>query len=65
MMEAVLQAGALGAKINGSGGGGTIVILAPGRENQVIKALREVDAEGYPVKVDPGARIIMEEKKAG
>jgi galactokinase len=64
MIEAVLQAGALGAKINGSGGGGTIVILAPDRENQVMQALREVDAEGYPVKVDPGARIIMEEKKA-
>jgi galactokinase len=62
MIEAALRAGALGAKINGSGGGGTIVILAPGREDNIIEALRDVGAEGYPVKVDPGARIIMEEK---
>lgn len=61
MIDAALKAGALGAKINGSGGGGTIVIIAPGSQERVIKALRDMDAEGYPVKVDSGAQIITDE----
>ena len=58
MIEVVLSNGALGAKINGSGGGGTIVVLAPGKEDHVIEALRDVGAAGFSVKVDPGARIV-------
>ncbi len=58
MIEVVLSNGALGAKINGSGGGGTIVVLAPGKEDHVIEALRNVGAAGFSVKVDPGARIV-------
>ncbi len=58
MIEVVRSGGALGAKINGSGGGGTIVVLAPGKEETVIEALRGVGADGFSVKVDSGAKIV-------
>jgi len=57
MIEAALDAGAQGAKINGSGGGGTVVILAKGCESRVIRALRKLGAEGYSVKVVGGASV--------
>lgn len=59
MVDAALDAGALGAKIVGSGGGGSIVVLAPsGKEEQVIQAIKNAGAkDAYQVSVDPGARI--------
>ena len=61
MIDAALKAGALGAKIVGSGRGGSIVVLAKeGEENKVIKALKNSGAKAaYLVQVDPGARIIQ------
>lgn len=60
MIDAALKAGAYGAKIVGSGGGGSIVAIAePGNESQVIKAMLAAGAvAAYDVKVDPGARIV-------
>lgn len=60
MVEAALKAGAYGAKIVGSGGGGSIVVLAgQGNENAVIEAILKAGAiEAYSVSVHPGARII-------
>ncbi|MCF7827073.1 MAG: galactokinase [Candidatus Marinimicrobia bacterium] len=58
MINIALEEGALGAKINGSGGGGTIAILAPGCEDRVCRALETIGAEAYPVTVDPGVRYI-------
>jgi galactokinase len=60
MINAALKAGAYGAKIVGSGGGGSIVVIAdPKNENGVIKAILEAGAqEAYAVNVDPGVRII-------
>lgn len=65
MIEAALDAGAFGAKIVGSGGGGSIVVLAPqGKEKQVIQAIKSVGAkDAYEVSVDPGARIIKKPTK--
>ena len=59
MINAVLKAGAYGAKIVGSGGGGSIVVLAePGKESQVIEAILAAGAvDAYAVTVDSGARI--------
>jgi mevalonate kinase len=34
-----LEAGALGAKLTGAGGGGCVIALAPGRQEQVARAL--------------------------
>ncbi|UFH46345.1 galactokinase [Flavobacterium galactosidilyticum] len=59
MIDAALKAGAYGAKIVGSGGGGSIVVLAePGNEAPVVEAILAAGAvAAYPVTVDPGSRI--------
>ena len=57
MIDAALEAGALGAKINGSGGGGTIVVLAPGQEEEVIESIEQVGGKAYKVNVDGGAEV--------
>lgn len=44
--EAALEAGALGAKLTGGGGGGCAVALAPGRRSEVSRALT---ARGFQV----------------
>lgn len=60
MINAALKAGAYGAKIVGSGGGGSIVVIAdPKKEEAVIEAILKAGAEeAYAVNVDPGVRII-------
>ena len=59
MIEKALNAGAFGAKIVGSGGGGSIVAIAPKeKEDEVISALMRGGAKAaYSVKVDSGVRI--------
>ncbi|MGW9684898.1 GHMP family kinase ATP-binding protein [Flagellimonas sp. 2504JD1-5] len=60
MVDAAIEAGALGAKIVGSGRGGSIVVLAKdGDQEKVVKALMEAGSENaYAVSVDEGVRII-------
>ncbi|WP_374172235.1 mevalonate kinase [Flavobacterium tructae] len=60
MVNAALRAGAYGAKIVGSGGGGSIVVIAnPEKEDFVIEAILKAGAqEAYAVAVDPGVRVI-------
>ena len=60
MIDSVLEHGALGAKIVGSGGGGSIVVLSrEGTEDKLIRCLLDAGAvNAYTVEVDPGARII-------
>lgn len=57
MIEAAMTAGALGGKINGSGGGGCMFVLAPGHEEEVAEAIRREDGDAYIVRVAPGARV--------
>ena len=59
MIDAAINAGALGAKIVGSGGGGSIAVLSPkNKEVQIIKAILSAGAkDAYAVSVDRGARI--------
>lgn len=58
MIDAALAAGALGAKIVGSGLGGSIIALAPqGKEKEVIRAIKASGAKNaYLVTTDPGVR---------
>ena len=58
MIDTVLKHGAYGAKIVGSGGGGSIVVLTePGTESNIVEALLSVGAkEAYPIQVDTGLR---------
>ncbi|SNZ00466.1 mevalonate kinase [Flagellimonas pacifica] len=60
MINGAVNAGALGAKIVGSGRGGSIVVLAKDGEQQlVVDALMKAGArDAYPVNVDKGVRII-------
>lgn len=60
MVDGALAAGALGAKIVGSGRGGSIVVLAKeGEEDKIITALKLAGAkDAYAVQVDSGVRVI-------
>ena len=56
MIAASLEAGALGAKTNGSGGGGCMFAYAPENAANVAAALEKTGAKAYVVRVDAGAR---------
>jgi galactokinase len=60
MIDAALNAGALGAKIVGSGGGGSIAVLSTiQKEEEIKKAILNAGAKSvYVASVDKGARII-------
>lgn len=55
IISAAKSAGALGCKINGSGGGGTMLAYAPGREKEVADAISQAGGIPYPVKIGRGA----------
>jgi len=57
MLEAAMDAGALGGKINGSGGGGCMFVYAPGCEDAAAEALERVGGKAYKLTIDTGARV--------
>jgi len=57
MIKAAKKAGALGGKINGSGGGGTMLAYAPGNEEQVARAIEKVGGVPYIIKISDGAKL--------
>lgn len=57
MIDTALQAGALGAKINGSGEGGCILAYAPDKAKEVSEALSQLDTKAHIIRVDEGVRI--------
>ncbi len=57
MVEASLEAGALGAKMNGSGGGGCMFALAPGQEAEVKAAIEALGARADLVHICSGAQV--------
>jgi galactokinase len=56
MIGTAREAGALGAKINGSGQGGCILAYAPGNAERVAEALRNLGSPSFVVRVDSGVR---------
>ncbi|UCE40924.1 MAG: hypothetical protein JSV17_15995 [Candidatus Aminicenantes bacterium] len=54
MMDAALDAGALGGKLNGSGGGGCMFAYAPERTEQIAEAIKRIGAKVYIIHVDKG-----------
>jgi galactokinase len=56
MVEASLKAGALGAKINGSGGGGCMFAYAPDNAEAVAEAIEREGGKPYIIEVDEGTR---------
>ena len=57
MIEESLKAGALGAKINGSGGGGCMFAYAPDNAERVAEAISRVGGKPYIIEVGEGTRI--------
>lgn len=59
LVYAALSAGALGAKLSGSGGGGIVIALVrPGEQHTVARAIEAADGRAYVVAAGvPGARI--------
>ena len=58
ILEVALQNGALGGKVNGSGGGGCLFVYA--REEDADKILKAVEKEGYPgviLQSDSGVKL--------
>ena len=60
MIEAAMEAGALGGKINGSGGGGCMFAYAPINPVKVAKAIKSVGGKAYTVNSDIGTMRIKE-----
>ncbi len=56
MLSEAMKAGALGGKINGSGGGGTMFVYAPGREEWVKEAFEKMGKPAYILKIGEGTR---------
>lgn len=50
LCDAALHAGALGAKLTGAGGGGSVIALAPGHEDEVLDAWRRLGFDGIVVQ---------------
>ena len=57
MISDSLKAGAFGAKINGSGGGGCMFAYAPERPEKVAEAIENAGGKAYIVKVSDGLKI--------
>jgi galactokinase len=56
MVKAALDAGAYGAKINGSGGGGCMFAYAPENTEKVFNAIKKI-SEAYIVNISEGTRV--------
>lgn len=59
MIDAAYSAGALGCKINGSGGGGTMMAYALNNEKEVASAIQKAGGTSYIVKVSKGASLTI------
>ena len=55
MLSAGIRAGAIGGKLTGAGMGGSIIMLAPGKQKEVAEALTKAGGKGYVVDIDQGA----------
>lgn len=56
MIEKAVQAGAIGGKINGSGGGGCMFVYAPENPEEVKQAIENVGGKAFIITLDEGIR---------
>lgn len=54
LCEASLEAGALGAKLVGSGGGGCMIAYTLGKQEEVARAIEEAGGKAYIVRIEEG-----------
>jgi len=59
MLEAALKIGALGGKINGSGGGGCMFAYAPENPDAVAEAIEKVGGEASIIRQVEGTKIVF------
>jgi galactokinase len=59
MLDAAMSAGALGGKINGSGGGGCMFVYAPNDPKKVAEAIEKVGGKSYLIRIDDGTKELM------
>ncbi|MDH7493394.1 MAG: galactokinase family protein [Candidatus Saccharicenans sp.] len=57
MLQAALANGALGGKINGSGGGGCMFVYAPDSPERVARAIEKSGGKPYIVRLESGLRV--------
>jgi galactokinase len=57
LLDSALRAGALGGKINGSGGGGCMFAYAPGSAPAVAEAIERAGGTAHVVRAGEGVRI--------
>ena len=57
MLDAAMNAGALGGKINGSGGGGCMFTYAPHNPEEVVEAIIKSGGKAYTIHSEVGTRI--------
>ena len=57
MLEAAMDAGALGGKINGSGGGGCMFAYAPDNPEKVANSIKKSGGKAYTIHSEVGTRI--------
>ena len=58
MIDAAMNAGALGCKINGSGGGGCMFAYAPNNPDAVVDAIEAVGGKAYLINADEGTKVL-------
>ena len=59
MMNAALNAGALGGKINGSGGGGCMFAYAPENPEQIAEAIEKEGGKSYIIHSGEGTKFLI------
>lgn len=59
MIDAAMKAGALGCKVNGSGGGGTMLAYSPGAEEEVSEAIRSAGGVPHKIEIGQGASLTI------
>lgn len=57
MLQAAVEAGAYGGKINGSGGGGCMFVYAPENFNEVARAIENKGGKAFVIDVAEGVTI--------
>lgn len=58
MIDAAMEAGALGGKLNGSGCGGCMFAYAPGRQQEVKEALERVGSRAFIISMSDGVQVV-------
>ena len=59
MIDAARDAGALGGKINGAGGGGCMFAYAPNGPEKVAEAVKKVAGDTHIIHSDAGTKILI------